>query len=366
MTINGRDFFMGAYAERVSFRIPHADSNLQISEDHQREIASQLTSALKELKPFRNTKDSVSISEEGRAFLCSDAVNESREEIEALIGKMYTNHAQLQEELRQTDPDDPFWGNAGNQWLVFSEHLYNHGFYEGMSDKEVASIETLLDRITSGMDGVNSARYHTGLNIYPDNNSGEANLSGFDLFNDTSEMLAMDLESSTAALKYFSETYIDNADLRDEFNKLVHQYHSHNEKTLDGYQSLGEKMQKFTNAVYSGKYPGSALLNNMSQSAVNSYSERLEANKYLGGVSHTVEEETQYKKDCAALFEQLTKGASNWDTIWKLLEDTLTDYASKGSDDKRIQQAVSGQAVSTFGRMKGYWSFLLNGNRDNG
>ena len=358
MTIGGCNLFMGAYAERMAGRTP--GSRLPISEDREKEITNQVTEAWKQIKSSGNKQDSVSMSEEGKAFLCSDAVKDNMQKSSALVEKMYTDNAKLQEKLQQTDPDDPFWSNTGNQWLVFSGRLHSNGFYDAMSDEEVIAVETLLDKLTCGMDGVSSSLYHTGLNIYAGNEPGKINTSGFDLFNETSGALTMDLESSAAALKYFGETHIADEALRDEFNGLVDKYYSHNAEILKGYQSPAEKMQKAISNIHSGKYPDSAVFNKSSQNAIEQYSERLNAHSHLGGVSHATEEENQYKKDISILFEQLKQGASGWDDMWKKLENALVDYTSDNSDSESIRQAVSEQADVTFDRMKGYWSLLMN------
>ena len=355
MTIGGCNLFMGAYAERMAGRTP--GSRLPISEDREKEITNQVTEAWKQIKSSGNKQDSVSISEEGKAFLCSDAVKDNMQKSSALVEKMYTDNAKLQEKLQQTDPDDPFWSNTG---LVFSGRLHSNGFYDAMSDEEVIAVETLLDKLTCGMDGVSSSLYHTGLNIYAGNEPGKINTSGFDLFNETSGALTMDLESSAAALKYFGETHIADEALRDEFNGLVDKYYSHNAEILKGYQSPAEKMQKAISNIHSGKYPDSAVFNKSSQNAIEQYSERLNAHSHLGGVSHATEEENQYKKDISILFEQLKQGASGWDDMWKKLENALVDYTSDNSDSESIRQAVSEQADVTFDRMKGYWSLLMN------
>ncbi len=210
------------------------------------------------------------------------------------------------------------------------------------------------------MDGMSSSLYHTGLNIYAGNDPDKINATGFDLFNESRDALAMDLESSTAALKYFGETYIADEALRNEFNGLVDKYYSHNAEILQGYQSPAEKMQKAISNIHSGKYPNSAVFNKSSQNAIEQYSERLNADSHLASVSHASEEENQYQKDISILFEQLKQGASGWDDMWKKLENALVDYTSDNSDNESIRQAASEQAGVTLNRMKGYWSLLMN------
>jgi len=99
----------------------------------------------------------------------------------------------------------------------------------------------------------------------------------------------------------------------------------------------------------------------MSQVGMGDYSERLNANRHLGGVSHTGEEENRYKQDISALLEQLKQRSSGWDDMWKKLENALVDYASEDSSNKGIRQAVSEQVTVTLDRMQGYWSVLMGG-----
>ena len=68
---------MGADTERVADRTLSAGSWLPVSEDTQREITNQVAEALKQIKASGKKQDSVSISEEGKAFLCSDAVKDN-------------------------------------------------------------------------------------------------------------------------------------------------------------------------------------------------------------------------------------------------------------------------------------------------
>lgn len=107
--------------------------------------------------------------------------------------------------------------------------------------------------------------------------------------------------------------------------------------------------------------PSWAIFSSMSQVGMGDYSERLNANRHLGGVSHTGEEENRYKQDISALLEQLKQRSSGWDDMWKKLENALVDYASEDSSDKGIRQAVSEQVTVTLDRMQGYWSVLMGG-----
>ena len=86
MTIGGCNLFMGAYAERMAGRTP--GSRLPISEDREKEITNQVTEAWKQIKSSGNKQDSVSISEEGNALLCSVAVADNMHDGSALVARV--------------------------------------------------------------------------------------------------------------------------------------------------------------------------------------------------------------------------------------------------------------------------------------
>lgn len=257
MNIGNTSIFMGVYAERMQGKTSHADFRTQISKEKQQEVDQKVAEAVKEIRQYRNS-DSVSISEEGREFLCSEAGYEKmKADTEEFINGLFMNYTQKQEKLQKKNPDDPFWGSTGNQWLVFSKKLYDNGFYDNMTDEEVKQVENILDKITTSMDGFGRVRYGIGLNI--DACREAKGKSGFNLLMESGE-LRTELESSTAALKCFAEKYIQDNELKEDFNRLTEQYYTHNSEQLNGYRSLSEKMKQFRNNVFSGKYPNSALL----------------------------------------------------------------------------------------------------------
>jgi len=242
MTIGGNNIFMGAYAERMQGIISHVDCSTQISGEKQKEITQKAKEALKEIKQYKDNRDTVSISKEGRELLCSKAGYEKmKADTDEFLTGLFTDYTQQQEKLQQNNPNDPFWGSTGNQWLVFSKKLYDSGFYENMTDEEVRQMENILDKITGGMDGFSRVQYGISLNM----EAGEGSKNVFNLLTESGELWT-DLESSTAALRHFSEKYIKDNKLREEFNGLANQYYVHNSEILDGYQSLSEKMRQFT------------------------------------------------------------------------------------------------------------------------
>lgn len=360
MYIGNNSIFMGAYAERMQDRMSHADFRTQANEAKQQEVTWKAAEALKEIKRHRDADSvSVSISKEGRELLCGAAGYEKRKaDTEEFMNDLFTGYTQQQEKLQQNNPDDPFWGSTGNQWLVFSKKLYDSGFYDNMTDEEVKQMENILDKITGGMDGFGRVQHGAGLNIDAYMEAGGSSGSGFHFLTESKELWT-ELESSTAALKYFAEKYIQDDKLKAEINGLVQQYYVHNSEQLDGYQSLSEKMKQFTNDVFSGKYPDSALLHKYAQPLLERNAGNVNTAQYLGSIIHNEEEKKQYRSQIALLFQQLSQGTSGWEDVWKKMESSFVDFATKGSNSRSIRDSVAAQADTTFERMKGYWSLLV-------
>ncbi len=167
----------------------------------------------------------------------------------------------------------------------------------------------------------------------------------------------LELESATAALKYFSEKYIDK-ERQGEFNEMIDQFYKHNTTIINGYQSPAESFNKAVNAIYNGQYVNSQVNSPYNQVMKNSNS-GIGASIYLGGVSHSATEKAEYTEEIAQLFEQLRTNADAVDSIWKQIEDAFAGYATKDSDDAQIQNYVLEQSKHTFNRIKGYWAELL-------
>ena len=87
----------------------------------------------------------MSISKESMDFLCSEEGFQKMKQDGADL--FIKNETQKKENAKDKNPDDPFWENTINQRLVFSEMLYNNGFYTGMTDEEVDQFEDTLAHI---------------------------------------------------------------------------------------------------------------------------------------------------------------------------------------------------------------------------
>lgn len=344
MVIGGNDIFMGASHDRT---VGQSVNVSQIGKEKESSITQKLQEEMAAVKDSRRDRASVTISQESRDFLCSDAGYEKmRKDVEDL----YTKNAMQQKEFAKNNPDDAFWGNTGNQWLVLSENLYRSGFYDEMSDEEVKQAEAVLAKITAGMDHLSRTLYQTGIE-YSDYYGHGANF-----FMDSNEV-NLELESATQALRYFTEKYVGK-DKQDEFNALIDQYYQHNTEVISGYQSPVESFNKAVHAMHNGQYANSYVTSSYGQAMKNN-STGIGSAIYLGGVSHSAAEKAQYASDLSGLFEQLKQSLEDKNSIWKQIEDTFVGYATKDSDDQEVRSYVLEQSKHTVSRIKGYWAELL-------
>ena len=167
----------------------------------------------------------VSLSDEAKSLFAQNGTNKMEHDIEEL----YQKHREAR--IREFGEDDEFALKGNDQWLVFSEFLSSNGFYDNMSDEAVKNTEQVLMEITDGMDDVFSWGHQVGMDLYDQ-------ILGEQL--DSNEA-RVELESSIAALRYFSENLLDKAN-KEGFNKLIDKYYKHNSEVLNsGYASIEEK-----------------------------------------------------------------------------------------------------------------------------
>lgn len=344
MQISG-NIFIGAYNARQALQ----SADFRISSGQKADsISEKAIKAIQEIKQQRNRTDTMTLSEDAKAFLCSEeGYNKMKKDVEDL----YVKNALQQKELMKDDENDSFWSNTGNQWLVLSENLYRNGFYTNMSDEEVMQVEATLAKITAGMDHISRTLYQTGIEF------SDYYGHGSNFFMDSNE-ISLELESATAALRCFSDKYVD-VERQGEFNELINQFYKHNTEIVVGYQSPVESFNKAVNAIQNGKYVKSSVNNPYNQSMKKS-SSGIDACIYLGGVIHSVVEKKEYTEKIAQLFEKLSTNTDDEVSVWKQIEDIFVGYATKDSDDQGVRNYVLEQSKYTIGRIKGYWAELLS------
>ena len=219
-----------------------------------------------------------------------------------------------------------------------------------MSDKEVREAESILSAITKGMDSLSNAQYLTG--------QGPSGVDGKGYTLPTSYEARMELESSTAALMYFGEKYIEDEGLRKEFEGLVEDYYAHNTEVLGEYTNPMEQMDKAVSKFH--ETSGNGQYNDLFAKASSQNSDRVAYSKYMGSVTHTKEEEQQYGNELSGLFEQLKRNPSSQTDIWSKIQNTMLNYATNGGGSESIRGQVLAGASDSFSRMEHCWSLLLN------
>ena len=346
MTVNSKNIFMGAYAERRQQNSLFQPKALIEEKERQIAITGKLKEAMQGLERGNSSSFKVSISQKNIDFLCSEAGYEKmRKDTEDL----YIKNAMHQKELAENHPNDIFWKNTGNQWLIFSEQLYQDGFYEDMTDEEVKQAENLLAKITAGMDHLSRSMYQTGIEF------SDYYGHGSNYFMSSGEVI-LELESATQALTYFGQNYVAS-DKQEAFQGLIGQFYQHNVEIISGYQSPVESFNKAVHAMHTGQYSNSQILSVYGQAMKNN-STGIQASIYLGGVSHSANLQAQYTSDLSKLFDVLGGTGKEFSDLWEQIEETLVDYTTNKSSNQEIRAYVLEQAGHTFQRIQNYWNEL--------
>ena len=333
MNINGNNIFMGAYEERNQNLFQFNQSRLSLSTEKSEAITAGIKEALDFLKPQMNGVK-VSISKEDLDFLCSE---EGFLKMKKDAEDLYIKNANQQKTIANgRDQEDVFWGNTGNQWLVFSEALYKNGFYDGMSDEEVKEFEDTLAYITSGMDCLSRSQYLTGIEY---KSFGEE----FKFFMDSSEA-DMELESSTAALRYLADKMLPK-EQREEFNKLIDKYYAHNTEVISEYNNPIESFNRVVAGMRSFQ---------VADDPVDEYKYTVN----FGKINKSEEAKRQYQNDMAELFAMLEKSNGSA-AIWEQIKEKFLDYSTDNSSDNGFRNYVFGQSQYLFDHMQKCWSNLL-------
>ena len=180
-----------------------------------------------------------------------------------------------------------------------------------MSDDEVKKFEGMLAHVTAGMDNVSKITNSEGSGIH------------FDPYHDStftamnSEEAKLELESETAALRFFGDHFVDE-EYKEEFQSLVDEFHSHNEEILKDYQGPLEGAER-----------GIMKLQADPETKITVAKEAASYSKYMSGLTHTEEETDLYRKEVSDLFEKLQEPKNNQADIWEQLKSAyINDITS--------------------------------------
>lgn len=342
MKINGTDIFIGAYAERRQSNHLLGQATISVSKEKAEEITADIKEAFYSLG-LQNQGVKVSISKENMDFLCSE---EGFQKMKQDAADLYIKNVNQQKVIaKDKNPDDLFWNNTGNQWLVFSEMLYNNGFYSEMSDEEVKQFEDTLAYITFGMDCVSKSQYLTGMEF-------SSIQEEYKYFMSDNEAIS-ELESSVAALQYLSDRVLPE-EQQERFNRLIDMYYEHNNEVLSEYTNPMDSFNKVIAGMHSNKSAYSHFMEEAAKEPVSEY-------KYtvmLGRTEKSEQEKEMYRQDLQRLFKKM-KSSGDDAFIWEQIKECFQKYSTDGSDDLGFHNYVYEQAQYLFSHMKNCWGRLF-------
>lgn len=303
-------------------------------------IAARISSRAPSVYEYKNplAGKQVEVFKDGVAYQLtfSDEIRQVQGLMELSIEEFYAKDVNV----KNADSDDIFSYRPQDQWLVFSQYLHESKFFDSLSDEELKRIETILQHITDGMDSLTENK---GINLFgitkKQLNSYEAHL---------------ELASSTAALQYFSNTYL-NGDIKAGFDQLIRDYVKHNKKKVIGYQSLEERF-----------YEARSKINPVNAPLTNEQARHLSMTNKLGKTTYKDDEIESVIKAYEEMFNQIAN-ESDLSRVLLIAKEELLQFATKGilpadRDYRLARDFVTEKSADTFVRIEGYWGMLLNRN----
>lgn len=243
---------------------------------------------------------------------------------------MYAENERIREENSYLNKEDAF-DRIGTQFSVFSGALSEMGFYDDLSDDETLQMECILGGITYGMNSLCG-------------NVKEAQPSCGVL---SSHAARFELESSTAALRQFSEKFLP-LDMRETFDCLVDQYYEHNAKALEGYRSSFEISNEGMAGIYDTTASMRAIPLNKTEKIV----------WQLGKVKTEEADYANAAESWKKQFQMLVNGEKSVDDSVTMMQDTLNALASGNSKNQELLQYVSRWNSFSIENARHYWSLL--------
>lgn len=283
------------------------------------------------------TEEQLKASEEARKKIEGVDITMSPESIEFMASVKERKEAakiereRIEKENSAWNKEDPFemTGGAITQFFIISRALDEKGFYDDKSDEEVLEIEDLLISITHGISDLHGGR---------DGIASEL----------SSHAASFELESSTAALRQFSEKYLPE-ELKESFSDLIDKYYKHNENVLEGYKSTEENRNEFSAELYdrTGKYR--VILPDQKEKMMH----------IAGKIQYSEEDKDNAVREWKACFDKLRDGSYSVDEAMNRMRDTLLQYASGNSENKGFLQYMQDWNEFAIKNARSYWSLLM-------
>ncbi|MCM1211684.1 MAG: hypothetical protein NC318_08780 [Blautia sp.] len=285
------------------------------------------------------TQQDLQSAEALKEKLSGVTVTISPETAEYMSGIRERKEAQRAEEerIRQEygflwNPENPF-DRIGTQFSVFSDALSEMGFYDNLSDEETLQAECLLGGMTYSMNS-----------LFGTLQEKEAVCGGL-----SSYAARFELESSTAALRQFSEKFVP-VHMRDTFDNLIDKYYEHNAKALEGYRSSWEDFQEGNARLY----------DTTASKRMIPLSEEEKIIWKLGKVKTTEADNIHAAESWRTQLQKLASGEKSVDDSIAMMQDTLNALASGNSKDRGVLAYVSRWNAFSIENARQYWKLLMD------
>lgn len=301
--------FSGAYAQRML-------------DNRMREAAAAQQSAPKQTaRDVLGDDFSVRMSSDSQAILDGAAQRKSAAQ-------------QTQTQQTQSAPSNPFAGtnDFSKQYLVFSEHLFDAGFYDHMSDAAVREAERLLRDITSSMDAIAPNSLISNTEYAP---SGAAAQVAY--------------ASSVEALHEFANQYLEG-DLKESFEGLIGSYEAHNRPIVERHRNVRDRMDRALAEFSQSKFYDKA--------GKSTDASRTTAAK-IGAVQHTAEQNRKIREAVTRSFQEIRSGRMSIDAAVRNAQNAFLSYASGDAQNGSMRSLLIQRNSATFAQMNAYWSVLM-------
>lgn len=238
--------------------------------------------------------------------------------------------------VQRANPDDIFSYRPKDQWMVFSQFLYDEGFFDSISKEEMNQTEALLQKITAGLDSV----VQHGIDF-----SGDTVKTQLDSYE-----TQLELASSISALSFFSEKFL-SGEIKKGFDSLIIDYANHNTKNLENYKSIEETFFKARSKL-------SPLNVSLSPQAAKD----LAITNKLGKTDYSKAEAAAITQEYTEMFETMKERRDT--SILREVRENLLEYVLKGIPKNDLEYAaakkfVNSRVEDTFNRLGSYWEALL-------
>ncbi len=338
--------FYASYYERKAYQLKERDeqgiTQIEINKKDKLAIEDKEKGAATDL--FGHETVEVTLSDEGKKR--SEALQQSTVfELPVAIGKRGYHGALFSCIPTEQVEDCAFALEGMERWNVFDDYLSYCGFYDNMEEDDIEKLRDTMSHIlvrTSDSIDVETQKY-TGKSSFS-SGSGGRELYSYEA--------ALEVESSTAALKLFSEKYLQN-EQKSDFDYLINKYHEDLSKRLQDYKSAEEELYESINNLGFSESDETLRQHGLSEEQIKTH----KINVKLGGVKHTKEEEDAYRNALKQLFSSINR--ENQASVFQKLEELIVNYASGNSGDQDVRNVVRMQTQGVRNNVQNYWEKLF-------